>query len=602
MADNTLIIEVEYDGKKGFVKLNKDSIAAGESAGQDFGDSFAKTIGAVFSGNVLADAFKKLGSLAKDFASEAIKAASEAEQAQIQLSNSLKRVGGDTQQNITAFNEFAQALQRTTNVTDEQAVGLIIVANNYARSAEQAKALVRASLDLAAATGVDARSALEALGNSLNGVARGLQTLIPGFRITNEEALKAGAALQFVNQQFLGQAQANYQGTTASLSLLSKAFGEVLESSGRLITTSKEIGGFFKGLSDILFALAKAIDDAGPKIDNFVNSIRNLQAGAGPLLSILKVGVAGFDLIKNSLEDAGRVADADTLAFVQLGNAIATDHFTPYAAGANIVKTNLDLLKESLFLYGIELMNANRLTEQQAQSAFNAAIALQTAGLSIAPLSGLTAEQAVEYEKLALAMEKVGFAADSLSGKSLEALKQTQANMVQISGVMKSTLANGISQGIQSITKALIAGESGFDAFKNAILSIIGDIAINIGTTLIGIGIGIQALAVSLATLSGGVAIAAGIALVAIGTLLKSAATPGAGALAGGVAAGGGGLEGGGVGQVSNTITPAEAPKQKTEVQINVQGNILDRRESGLAIAEVLQEYFDTNDGVLAKT
>jgi hypothetical protein len=49
------------------------------------------------------------------------------------------------------------------------------------------------------------------------------------------------------------------------------------------------------------------------------------------------------------------------------------------------------------------------------------------------------------------------------------------------------------------------------------------------------------------------------------------------------------------------TEQPDQDRNRKTEVKIEVQGNILDRKETGLELANVLQEYFDTQDGVLAK-
>jgi hypothetical protein len=49
-------------------------------------------------------------------------------------------------------------------------------------------------------------------------------------------------------------------------------------------------------------------------------------------------------------------------------------------------------------------------------------------------------------------------------------------------------------------------------------------------------------------------------------------------------------------------LPETEENKKQTNVTINVQGSILDRRESGLAIAEILGEFFGASDGRLVVT
>ena len=169
----------------------------------------------------------------------------------------------------------------------------------------------------------------------------------------------------------------------------------------------------------------------------------------------------------------------------------------------------------------------------------------------------------------------------------------------QVAETFKSALVSGISNGVQTIVKSMAQGKFSFENFGRMLLGIIGNIAIQIGTTLVSIGIGVDALKTSLLTFTGGPAIAAGIALIAIGALLSSLSSSGEETPnvqpGGGLASGGGGIA------TAETAIPGEPVQRATEVVVNVQGNILDRRESGLEIASVLQEYFDTNNGVLAR-
>jgi hypothetical protein len=91
---------------------------------------------------------------------------------------------------------------------------------------------------------------------------------------------------------------------------------------------------------------------------------------------------------------------------------------------------------------------------------------------------------------------------------------------------------------------------------------------------------------------NGGALIAAGAALATFGGVLAGLGS--AKETGGGVATAGGGSS------VSNDPVTAipETEKQKpvTQVQVNIQGNVLDRRETGMAIMDVIREEFYGRD------
>jgi hypothetical protein len=159
-----------------------------------------------------------------------------------------------------------------------------------------------------------------------------------------------------------------------------------------------------------------------------------------------------------------------------------------------------------------------------------------------------------------------------------------------------------ISGVVQRIGAAFVQGSSAFSDFRAFIFNIFGDILIQVGFAVAGIGEAIEALKLAFASFSGGFAIGAGLALIALGGLLKASA----GTLLGAAASGAAGNIGGSGNitpiPVVETLPPIEPARQGTEVNINIEGNVLDRRDTGLAIAEVLQEFFDTNNGVLVRS
>lgn len=599
MADNVLIIEVEIDGKNGFAKLSQDLIQQGKQQGErfssEFAENFADNIAGKFKGLLLG----AIAGVFAGFAKAAVDAAVEAEQAQLSLANSLTRVGGLTSENIAAFNSLATELQKTTKLTDEQAVSLIALANNYARSGEEAEKLVKAAIDLSAATGVDSQAAIEGLGRSISGVGRGLNTLIPGFKSMSEEALKAGAAIEFVNSKFGGSAQAQYDGAAAGLSKISKGFNEVLESTGRFFTGSREASTFLSTIAELMFMLAKAIDSASASFDSFIRNLREAKS-SNIFIQGMQLVIGALDVTKKKLEETKVVLDADMVAFQQLGQVVGnqSSKFTAYAAGANVAASALDILKGKINDYGLNLQGVNQLSEDQATKLLTAIQAIESYKLSLEPLIAMTAEQVLQFQKLSAELLNLGFTSQQLNGMSIESMNGVLKNFQAITQAFRSGVVNAIVGGISAITKALVTGKDGFKAFLNAVLNIIGDMLIQIGGALIAIGLGVEAIKASLLTLTGGPALAAGLALVVLGTLLKSLGSGGDAGAASGAAAGGGFIAGGGPGTFEQPISTA--PKA-TEVVINVQGNVLDRRESGLEIASVLQEYFDTNNGVLAR-
>lgn len=155
-----------------------------------------------------------------------------------------------------------------------------------------------------------------------------------------------------------------------------------------------------------------------------------------------------------------------------------------------------------------------------------------------------------------------------------------------------------LAGGIQNLISNIARGKNAFEAFGKFILGTIGDFAIQAGTAIIAAGIGYK----SLGDFTGTAPLIYGAALVALGALLKSFAgagdtDTGAGSAPSTLGAGGGSLAGGGQTATLANFNPAQLG---TNVAVNIQGNVLDRRETGIEIAKVLQEHFDTSGQVLA--
>jgi hypothetical protein len=179
--------------------------------------------------------------------------------------------------------------------------------------------------------------------------------------------------------------------------------------------------------------------------------------------------------------------------------------------------------------------------------------------------------------------------------RSQQFLRKTQTDQEKLVDRLISGMKNGTKQAIAGIGASLAKGEDAFAAFGGAVLSIIGDMLIEIGFAISGIGKAIEALRSSLLTLTGGTAIVAGLALVVLGGALKSlGGGPGLGN------AGGTGTESVATETVTQPFGEDDEDLQKqTQVTVNLQGIVTNPIETATQIAELLSEVTDSNDIVV---
>jgi hypothetical protein len=187
---------------------------------------------------------------------------------------------------------------------------------------------------------------------------------------------------------------------------------------------------------------------------------------------------------------------------------------------------------------------------------------------------------------------------ESLIGMQEQA-KQTSISASKSFRAMGNSMLISVGQAsanaFAAFGQAIAQGENALQAFGKALLNSLGQMAIQMGSMFI-----LQGIAYSFAGLANGPPlIAAGAALAVIGGVLS--ASGGAGPRD---VSGGGGTAGGGIGSVAdnpsenNPINRAIAPEDttpqtpRTAINLTINGNVLDRRETGLEIAKILEEQF----------
>lgn len=188
-----------------------------------------------------------------------------------------------------------------------------------------------------------------------------------------------------------------------------------------------------------------------------------------------------------------------------------------------------------------------------------------------------------EYEKIADRAATFGNFASGFN----ESLTQMAGTVKKLGSQVGSTFVTGFTNAFASVGKALATGGNALDEFGKQALSTIGAIAIQMGQFLILAGFGFSALP---GFFSAGGAIAAGLGLIILGGFLQGlgGGSSGSNATA---------MNGGGIGETAGTSADLTKPEERntpqTGVQVVVNGNIFDNKESALQIAQLLNDSFD---------
>lgn len=570
MADDRVEIEIILDDgsiQRGFANVKKQADDTGKSILGSF-TKLGPAIAAVGATIAAAFAGKKI-----------IEAAVGQENAIQQLNTSLKLAGTFSQEASLDIQNFASELQKTTRFGDETILSQVALARNFARTNEEAKKLVSAAVDLSEATGISLDSSVKNLGKTFSGLTGELGESVPALRNLTKEQLQAGGALDLVASRFGGAASQSVQTFSGRIEQLQNIFGDLLEEIGFIITQSPGLSAAFGFVADALSGI--------------VDSFKGLRGSSKDILGEALVGLATFaeGVTTFVIAPIEFVANAINTAFNGIRLAIqglitgyadvlsrVANFFAPDSEFAKALNT----FKESS---GEVFDEFSKKSNESVDNIFN--FEASTKIFDFVEGFKNTVQSAID--KTGQLSTEGGNNVKNFADTVGKEAKKAEFNISQGIGA-------GISKTVQDVTNALRSGQNAFSAFAKSILGVFGDLAIQLGQFFIIQGIAVDALK----AISGAGAIAAGIALVALGTLLKGAAGGGGGLTTpSGAAAGDAGLIGGG-GLVTDVDEADEVEQRdQTKVALNIQGDVLDSRETGLRIVEILNESFDSRGTVL---
>lgn len=604
MADNQISFEVVLDDgsiKKAFLKFGKDVEKAGEESGNLFGESFSAASIAKTTAGITAAVAATAAVIGALSFKKAISEAIEAENAINQFNAALFSTGNFTKEASQSFQDYASSLERTLGIQDELILQggqlLVTIGNLTGQGLERA---TQASLDLAKGLQIDTTTAFNLLAKAANGNVGALSRY--GIKIDENlsKSQKFAEALRLIEGRFNGMAAAASGTLQGSLNRVTIEFNNIFETFGKLITSSPVIREALKIIANEFVKISDSLSKISVKsFDGIILKMLEMAQTASLVL------LPAIEIIGNTLKTVFTAVELIVGGIVNLIGELASG----FAQVGNAVGLVSDETERSLLAFAEA---SNQETQEQfkglkdsilgvfntdTSAAINQTIDTYIQKLNQAKDTGtLFKDQTLaNNEDIKGSLYGVGQAfsdvATGIKDASLDMAENASKNFKALGRTMLQSIGQGAGQAFAAFGGALAKGEDALAAFGDALLKAFGNALIQLGTGFI-----LQGIAQSIAGFgSGAPLIAAGAALAAFGGLIAASSGGGGASAGGGVAAsGGGGL----ATEPSSTTSFNEEENAiatpQTSVAVNIQGNVLDRRQTGLELVEVLQDAFDT--------
>jgi hypothetical protein len=604
--------ELSASGKK---KLDKESAQAGKKAGNNFEKEFkSKTINL---GSFVKTSLLNIGTalagvaIGKTF-SEGIRLAIAQEDAIKRLNNSLKITGDLTKTASQDLVDYSSELQNVSSFSDDVILNQIALAKSFGATNDQAKQIASTAIDLANALGIDLESATRNVAKTLGGYAGELGETIPELKNFTTEQLRAGAGIEVLRKRFDGAGK-NLNTFSFATSQLGNSFDDALEGIGNFIIKNQALISVLKGTTGFLNDFAgglKGIAVLAGVSDQPVNELEKIDRA-------IEENVDKSNKLKETLED---LKDGNIFGFVSAGDKRDIEQIPARIDALDqslskliekrkeIIATNEEVKKKRQEQADVDTeATTKEITNQQLLAQANIQTSAQITENAIGRFTALDQLRAnnfiseSEYKLQLLELERQTneqFAelerqrrdravenARDISGATINAFKDIQVSTVQLGKDLSNLAIRGFGRSFQQIGKALASGENANQAFVDSVkntasesASAFGDYYIKLGVTRIANG-----------DPNGASVLAGGLGLKV---------------LAGALGASGGGAGGAGGATAFNDQTPVltdttalqeqdvERTEPQTNVEVVVQGSLVQQEELGTFIAETLSDSF----------
>jgi len=618
MADK-LIVEMILDPKldsSGKKKIENESGKVGKKSGKKFEKKFkneTKDIGSSLKTSLagLGAAIAAVG--VGRLISQSIDLAKRQEDAINSLNVALQITGKFSAAASQQIQDLASDIQKSTRFGDEELLetaSLIQQLGNL--TVKDLGEATRVTADFAAALRIDLRSAATLVGKAAAGEIGSFSRYGVVIQKGKTNAETFANTLTKLNTKFGGAAAGQVNTFSGAVDQLGNTFGDTLEEVGFFITKNQALVGALKG------GLSFLNDFAGGLKGIRVGLLGIQDAPVTPLEKLDREIAANVDklqMFKESLADA----KDGFLGFVTAGDKAEIRDIPPRIDALNAAMDRQIAKRKELLAVqsaaGAEEGASGDIEKQLTREQLLAQVKLQNderikesalareVALTELNERGLISNQeftesflAIETEKtnalLALDMkrqESAINAAGNISDAFLMSAKNTKVTAAQVGKTLNDLAIRGFGNAFRNIGAAIANGENINKAFIGSVKNTVSEVASAFGDYYIKLGVATLASP----NPAGGAAMIAGGA----GLKLLSGALGSNGG--GGVGAGVSATGGFGVGQNENIGDTGALDQQdierqdpNTNVEIVVQGSLVQQEELGLFISETLNETF----------
>jgi len=569
--------------KAGLDDASKQAKIAGDKSGNSLGQGFESGFSKAASSLLKTIAVIGGGLLAAFSIKKAIEQASQQEDAINAINAALAASGNFTRQASLDFQAYAAQLQSVTTVADDVILkNAALLASLGGLSGEGLKKATKAALDLAAGLNIDVASAFNLVAKAADGNVGVLSRY--GIRVaaTGDKTMDFARALEIMNHKFGGLAESKVNTFSGALAQMENTFSDLLKEFGRFVTQSPLLIGVFKMISSGIVDAVNGIKSAGTA-DVIGNLSRELNSFA---LSIVPKVLPPLELLINMLT---------SLSFVLVGMAVSRAQLVhgKFAEAFDTIKQAITDAGETVFDFS-GTMKVEEFLQKTDEFVNSFATNLNEMGPAMASATS------------AVMSQLAGITFSGVLASMSDAKNKIVVTSNEIAKHLNGAFVGAISSSFAALGGALATGKNGFAEFGKSVLKSLGGLLMYFGQMLIAIGLGLSTVPF-LFGFQGPAAVIAGIAATVLGGALQ-ALGGGGGAPAGAGSSSGGGITSSSGGNISpgsvetGALLETEKKEPTTTVHVNVQGNILDRRETGLAIADIINETFGSNGITFATT
>jgi len=628
---NEIVTEIRLELQQfasDLAKAKKEAEIKGKESGEGLGNNLEKgLLKSVFSiKSAFVAAAAAIGSAFT--LKEAISAASQQEEAIQSLNIALALNGNYSEEASKHIQDLASSLQSVTTAGDEVIVkGAALITTLGGIAGPELDRATKASLDLAAALGMDVDTAFNLVGKAAAGNVGSLSRYGIQVKDTGDNARDFAVALAQLEQRFGGFAQAQAQTFQGALTQTKNIFGDILEVVGDVIIKSPTMIAIIRQVGDGFSYALKELTAFTQGRDLIKESLLALvEFGTGFTTYVVAPLEFGFKLIKTGILGLATAFQGLTTIMFTINEAIVTQiakpilEFQSTVLGSlvSIIDKDLGASIKNFVDTSIASLQQGLSDIQEVQAAALGTMTQDTSN-SVSSLFDFEVSSTVQgfLDKTAQFAEQVKpplkaqFQAisDAVQVKPdpnffqsfAMGFKQAAGTMSQTAIALGKQFQQSISVGMvntfAAFGSALAKGENALKAFGLAFLGVLGDLALQVASWAIATGIPLAILGDP----RGYALIAAGAALAVLGGVLKGAAgAAGAATAPAAPAPGGGGVaassDGGLAGLAGATDgEEGEVRQRQTQVVVNVQGNVFNQRETGLEIARVINDNFRSN-------